>query len=69
MDSDGDGSGDFRGLLEKLPYLQDLGVSAIWLLPFYPSPMRDDGYDIADYTDVNPMYGSVADLHQFIKDA
>ena len=69
MDSDGDGSGDFRGLLEKLPYLQDLGVSAIWLLPFYPSPMRDDGYDIADYTDVNPMYGNVADLHQFIKDA
>jgi maltose alpha-D-glucosyltransferase/alpha-amylase len=68
-DSDGDGSGDFRGLIEKLPYLQDLGVSAIWLLPFYPSPMRDDGYDIADYTDVNPMYGHLADIHQFIKDA
>ena len=68
-DSDGDGSGDFRGLVEKLPYLQDLGVSAIWLLPFYPSPMRDDGYDIADYTDVNPMYGHLADLNLFIKDA
>jgi len=66
-DSDGDGSGDFRGLVEKLPYLQDLGVNAIWLLPFYPSPMRDDGYDIADYTDVNPMYGTLGDLHQFIK--
>ena len=68
-DSDGDGSGDFRGLIDKLPYLQDLGVSAIWLLPFYPSPMRDDGYDIADYTDVNPMYGNLTDAHQFIKDA
>jgi maltose alpha-D-glucosyltransferase / alpha-amylase len=68
-DSDGDGSGDFRGLMEKLPYLQELGINAIWLLPFYPSPMRDDGYDIADYTDVNPMYGTVTDLHQFIKDA
>ncbi|HEV2141244.1 MAG TPA: maltose alpha-D-glucosyltransferase [Candidatus Dormibacteraeota bacterium] len=68
-DSDGDGSGDFRGLLEKLPYLQELGVSALWLLPFYPSPMRDDGYDIADYTDINPMYGHLADVHAFIKDA
>ena len=68
-DSDGDGSGDFRGLVDKLPYLQDLGVSAIWLLPFYPSPMRDDGYDIADYTDVNPMYGHLADLHLFIREA
>ncbi len=68
-DSDGDGSGDFRGLIEKLPYLQDLGVNAIWLLPFYPSPMRDDGYDIADYTDINPMYGNLTDAHQFIKDA
>src|SRR5207245_2152907 len=58
-DSDGDGSGDFRGLIEKLPYLQDLGVNAIWLLPFYLSSMRDDGYDIADYTDVNPMYGNL----------
>jgi len=68
-DSNGDGSGDFKGLIDKLPYLQELGVNAIWLLPFYPSPMRDDGYDIADYTDVNPMYGSLGDIHQFIKDA
>src|SRR5438445_276901 len=69
LDSDGDGSGDFRGLIDKLPYLQDLGVSAVWLLPFYPSPMRDDGYDISDYTDVNPMYGNLTDAHQFIKEA
>jgi maltose alpha-D-glucosyltransferase/alpha-amylase len=48
-DSNGDGVGDFQGLLEKLDYLEDLGVTAIWLLPFYPSPLRDDGYDIADY--------------------
>src|SRR5437870_3880484 len=63
MDSDADGSGDFRGLVEKLPYLQDLGVNALWLLPFYPSPMRDDGYDIADYTNVNPMYGTLGDAN------
>jgi maltose alpha-D-glucosyltransferase/alpha-amylase len=68
-DSDGDGSGDFRGLLERLPYLQDLGVNAVWLLPFYPSPLRDDGYDIADYADVNPMYGDLGDVHRFIKEA
>jgi maltose alpha-D-glucosyltransferase/alpha-amylase len=68
-DSDEDGSGDFKGLIEKLPYLQDLGVSAIWLLPFYPSPLRDDGYDIADYTDVNPMYGDLGDVHQLVKEA
>ena len=68
-DSNGDGSGDFRGLLEKLPYLQDLGVNAIWLLPFYPSPLRDDGYDIADYTDVNPMFGSLGDMSAFVKEA
>jgi maltose alpha-D-glucosyltransferase/alpha-amylase len=68
-DSDGDGSGDFRGLIERLPYLQELGVSAIWLLPFYPSPLRDDGYDIADYTDVNPMFGRLADARQFVAEA
>src|SRR4029077_9000861 len=68
-DSDGDGSGDFKGLIERLPYLQELGVSAIWLLPFYPSPLRDDGYDIADYEDVNPMYGKLADARQFIAEA
>src|SRR5437016_5868951 len=52
-DSNADGIGDFRGLLEKLDYLQDLGVTALWLLPFYPSPLRDDGYDIANYNDIN----------------
>src|SRR6201981_762890 len=60
-DSNDDGIGDFRGLIEKLDYLQDLGVTALWLLPFYPSPLRDDGYDIADYTAVNPSYGRMAD--------
>ena len=65
-DSSGDGMGDFRGLIEKLDYLQELGVTAIWLLPFYPSPMRDDGYDIADYYDVNPKYGSLDDFKAFL---
>ena len=69
MDSDADGSGDFRGLIEKLPYLQDLGVSALWLLPFYPSPLRDDGYDIADYNNVNPMYGTLGDANQLVREA
>ncbi len=65
-DSDGDGIGDFRGLIAKLDYLQELGVTAIWLLPFYPSPLRDDGYDIADYFDVNPNYGTLADFRSFL---
>jgi maltose alpha-D-glucosyltransferase/alpha-amylase len=68
-DSDGDGVGDFRGLIEKLDYLQELGVTAIWLLPFYPSPLRDDGYDIADYYDVNPNYGTLEDFRAFLKAA
>ena len=68
-DSDGDGIGDFPGLTSKLDYLQDLGVTAIWLLPFYPSPLKDDGYDIADYTDVNPAYGTLADVRSFIREA
>src|SRR5438874_2712474 len=65
-DSDGDGMGDFRGLIEKLDYLQELGVTAIWLLPFYPSPLRDDGYDIADYFDVNPNFGTLDDFRVFL---
>src|SRR5436190_1841880 len=65
-DSDGDGMGDFRGLMEKLDYLQELGITAIWLLPFYPSPMRDDGYDIADYFDVNPNFGTLDDFQAFL---
>lgn len=69
QDSDGDGSGDFRGLTSRLDYLQDLGVTAIWLLPFYPSPLRDDGYDIADFTSVNPTYGTLADFKAFLREA
>src|SRR4026209_2832538 len=65
-DSDGDGMGDFRGLMEKLDYLQELGVTALWLLPFYPSPMRDDGYDIADYFGVNPNFGTLDDFRAFL---
>jgi maltose alpha-D-glucosyltransferase / alpha-amylase len=65
-DSDGDGIGDFKGLTQKLDYLQDLGVTAIWLLPFYPSPLKDDGYDIADYTDVHPSYGTLRDFQTFL---
>jgi maltose alpha-D-glucosyltransferase/alpha-amylase len=65
-DSNGDGIGDFRGLTNKLDYLQELGINAIWLLPFYPSPLRDDGYDIADYTTVHPSYGSLQDFKEFL---
>src|SRR4051794_37794316 len=68
-DSNADGIGDFRGLVEKLDYLQDLGVTAVWLLPFYPSPLRDDGYDIADYTSVNPIYGNLEDFKVFLREA
>jgi maltose alpha-D-glucosyltransferase / alpha-amylase len=66
FDASGDGSGDFRGMTEKLDYLQWLGVDCIWLLPFYRSPLRDGGYDIADFTDVNPEYGAVDDVKEFI---
>ncbi len=65
-DSVGDGMGDFRGLTQKLDYLQDLGVTAIWLLPFYPSPLKDDGYDIANYTDIHPHYGRLRDFQEFL---
>jgi maltose alpha-D-glucosyltransferase / alpha-amylase len=68
-DGDGDGVGDFRGLIEKLDYLADLGITAIWLLPFYPSPLRDDGYDIADYLSVNPSYGTLEDFKEFLDEA
>ncbi|GIW39661.1 MAG: trehalose synthase [Candidatus Binatia bacterium] len=68
-DSDGDGGGDFRGLTEKLDYLQDLGVTAVWLLPFYPSPLKDDGYDIADYTDIHRSYGTLRDVEAFFREA
>jgi len=68
-DSDGDGVGDFRGLTQKLPYLAALGITAVWLLPFYPSPLRDDGYDIADYTAVHPQYGTLRDFETFLHEA
>ncbi|MGY8668347.1 maltose alpha-D-glucosyltransferase [Bradyrhizobium sp. UFLA05-109] len=68
-DSNHDGIGDFAGLTERLPYLQDLGVTALWLLPFYPSPGRDDGYDIADYGSVNPDFGTMKDFKRFIQEA
>ncbi|WP_460637342.1 maltose alpha-D-glucosyltransferase [Larkinella harenae] len=68
-DHNGDGIGDFQGLLEKLDYLQDLGVTAIWVLPFYPSPLRDDGYDIADYYSINPSYGNVEQFQEFLQEA
>ena len=69
FDSNDDGSGDFRGLPQKLDYLQWLGIDCIWLLPFYPSPLRDGGYDIADFYGVNPDYGSVEDFRTFVEQA
>ncbi|MBS1601137.1 MAG: maltose alpha-D-glucosyltransferase [Bacteroidetes bacterium] len=68
-DGDADGVGDFQGLLQKLDYLQDLGVTAIWLLPFYPSPLKDDGYDIADYYNINASYGDIAQFKHLLKEA
>src|SRR5689334_7576504 len=68
-DSNADGIGDFPGLTEKLEYLKGLGVTALWLLPFYPSPLRDDGYDIADYFDINPAYGTLKDFRRFLRKA
>src|SRR6201996_7241155 len=69
QDSDGDGIGDLRGLLDRLDYLSELGVTALWILPFYPSPLRDDGYDIADYYSVNPSYGNLDDFRAFLDEA
>jgi maltose alpha-D-glucosyltransferase/alpha-amylase len=68
-DSNADGIGDFPGLTAKLPYLHDLGVTCLWVLPFYPSPLRDDGYDISDYTSINPIYGSLDDFRRFMDEA
>jgi len=68
-DSNGDGIGDFRGLEQKLDYIQELGANALWLLPFYPSPLKDDGYDIADYTAVHPSYGTLDDFKSFLSAA
>ena len=68
-DSNGDGVGDLPGLTQKLDYLRDLGVTCLWLLPFFPSPLKDDGYDISDYTDVHPMYGTIDDFKTFLDGA
>lgn len=69
MDENGDGIGDFKGLIGKLDYLEQLGVTAIWLLPFYPSPLKDDGYDIMDYYNINPSYGKIRHFKKFVKQA
>jgi trehalose synthase len=69
FDANGDGVGDFAGLMQRLDYVQELGVSTIWLLPFYPSPLRDDGYDIADYVSVNPSYGDLDQFKLFVAEA
>jgi len=68
-DKNDDGIGDFKGLIEKLDYLEGLGINTIWLLPFFPSPLKDDGYDIADYTSIHPQYGTMAQFRKFLKEA
>ena len=68
-DSDMDGVGDIRGLIDKLDYLHDLGVTAVWLLPFFPSPLKDDGYDVSDYIDIQPVYGNMADFRTLVDEA
>jgi maltose alpha-D-glucosyltransferase/alpha-amylase len=69
FDSNDDGIGDFRGLTSKLGYIRDLGVNTIWLMPFYPSPLRDDGYDIADYTNIHPQFGTLDDFRDMLNEA
>ena len=69
LDSNEDGNGELRGLLQKLDYLKDLGVDCLWLMPFYPSPLKDDGYDIANYVNVNPQYGTLTDFRAFLRAA
>ena len=68
-DTAGDGIGDFKGLTSKLDYLKDLGVTTLWLLPFYPSPLKDDGYDISDYFEIHPFYGNLKDFKDFMAEA
>ena len=65
-DTTGNGVGDLRGIIEKLPYLKELGIDMIWLNPFYPSPQRDNGYDISDYTAVNPDFGTMEDFEEMV---
>ena len=68
-DSNADGVGDFQGLTQQLDYLEDLGINVIWLLPFYPSPLRDDGYDIGDYIGIHNAYGTMRDFKLFLREA
>ena len=68
-DSNNDGNGDINGIIEKLDYLQDLGVNGIWLSPIYLSPMKDNGYDVSDYYQINPLYGTMEDFDNLIKEA
>src|ERR1700728_1656137 len=69
FDSNDDGIGDFKGLTSKLEYIRDLGVNTIWLMPFYPSPLRDDGYDISDYQNVHPQFGTLDDFRYMLQEA
>jgi maltose alpha-D-glucosyltransferase/alpha-amylase len=69
MDANDDGIGDFAGLIARLDHVAGLGVDVIWLLPFYPSPLKDDGYDISDYTSVHPDYGRLSDFRRFVEEA
>ncbi len=69
FDGNNDGIGDFQGLIQKLDYIKDLGANAVWVLPFYPSPLKDDGYDIADYRNINPSFGTIRDFRQFVHEA
>jgi maltose alpha-D-glucosyltransferase / alpha-amylase len=69
FDSNDDGVGDFEGVTRKLDYIKDLGVTALWVMPFYPSPLKDDGYDIADYRNINPSYGTMRDFRRFVREA
>src|SRR5258705_580847 len=69
LDSNDDGIGDFKGLTSKLEYIRDLGVNTIWLMPFYPSPLKDDGYDISDYQNVHPQYGTLDDFRAMLNEA
>src|SRR5687767_1294498 len=69
QDSNGDGIGDLRGILQRLDYLQWLGVTALWVTPFYPSPMKDFGYDISDYSAVHPLFGTMSDFDELVREA
>ena len=69
QDSNGDGVGDLQGIIKRLPYLEKLGIDAVWLSPVYRSPMDDNGYDISDYQDIDPIFGTLADMEELIAEA